>query len=164
MDEDEQHQKEMQNIESQQSPTLRFMDQTPNPSPRRPQNKRTRSEVSPLSEEVIEDNVTSRLDEIVESTLIELVPKKNPESQVKSSLQQLIKPLIHEELETYKKKILMDVQSEIKNSRQNEHLKMLSETESLKNYNRRENVRIIGLQEKTSTDENNRTTHESVDE
>ena len=74
--EDEQHQKQMQNIESQQSPTLRFMDQTPNPSPRRPQNKRTRSEVSPLSEEVIEDNVTSRLEEIVESTVIELVPKK----------------------------------------------------------------------------------------
>ena len=58
----------------------------------------------------------------------------------------------------------MDVQSEIENSRRNEHLKMLSETELQEKYNRRENVRIIGLQEKTTTDENNLTTHESVDE
>ena len=58
----------------------------------------------------------------------------------------------------------MDVQSEIENSRQNEHLEMLSETELLENYNRRENVQMIRLQEKMSTDENNRTTHESIDE
>ena len=58
----------------------------------------------------------------------------------------------------------MDVQSEIENSRQNEHVKMLSETELQQNYNRRENVQMIGLQEKMSTDENNRTTHESIDE
>ena len=39
----------------------------------------------------------------------------------------------------------MDFQSEIENSRRNEHLKKLSETELQEKYNRRENVRIIGL-------------------
>ena len=52
---------------------------------------------------------------------------------------------MHEELETYKQQIMMDVQSEIENSRRNEHLKMQSETELQEKYNRRENVRIIGL-------------------
>ena len=41
----------------------------------------------------------------------------------------------------------MDVQSEIENSRQIEHLKMLSEAEFLENYNRPENVRIIDSRE-----------------
>ena len=59
---------------------------------------------------------------------------------------------------------MMDVLSEIEISRRNEHLKMLPERELLENYNRLETVRINVLQEKTSTDENNRTTLESVDE
>ena len=58
----------------------------------------------------------------------------------------------------------MDVQSENEMSRLNEHLKMPSEIELLELYNRKENVRNIGLQEKLSTDEINRNTHEALEE
>ena len=126
MDEYEQHRKQLENVEPEQPPTLIFMDQTPKPSTRRPENKRIRSEISPLSEEVIEDNVTSRMGKVVESTVNELVPKII--QNLKSPLEQLTKPLIHEELETYKKQIMMDFQYEIGTSGRNEHLKMLRQS------------------------------------
>ena len=58
----------------------------------------------------------------------------------------------------------MDVQSENENSRQKGHLKMLCETRCLEKHNRRENVRLTGIQQKTSTDVNIRTTHGFFDE
>ena len=42
-------------------------------------------------------------------------------------------------------------------------LKMLSETEMLENYNRRDNLRIMGMSERITTDANNRTIWESSD-
>ena len=56
-----------------------------------------------------------------------------------------------------------EVQQQIEGSRHNQHL-MISESELLEIHNRRDNIRIIGLKEKTKTDNQNRIIHESVDE
>ena len=100
MDKDVHHEKQLEKIEIHQRSSLRFMDQTRNPSTRRPGNKRTRSGISPPLEGVIEAIVTSRIKKIVGSTANELVPKKI--ENLKSTPEELKKPLIHEKLETYK--------------------------------------------------------------
>ena len=45
-----------------------------------------------------------------------------------------------------------------------EHLKMVSESEVLECYNRRDTIRIFSLKEITETDYKSRIIHESVDE
>ena len=57
-----------------------------------------------------------------------------------------------------------EVQQKIEDSRQDQHLKMISESELLESYNRRNNIRIIGLKEMTKNDNQDRIIHESADE
>ena len=99
MEVNERNQSQLENSESEAPPQLRFMDQTPKPSNMPPDNKRTRTELSPPSEDIIGENITSRIGKIVEKTVSQRIPKIIQDLQ--SSLQQLI----HEEIEILKRQI-----------------------------------------------------------
>ena len=158
MEVNEQNQSQLENCESEAPPQLRFMDQTPKPSNMPPDNKRTRTELSPPSEDIIGENITNRIGKIVEKTVSQRIPKIIQDLQ--SSLQQLI----HEEIEILKRQIKEEVQQQIEDSRHDEHLKMLSESELPETYNRQDNIKIFRLKEMTETNNPNRILHESVDE
>ena len=87
---------------------------------------------------------------------------------MKCSVKQAIEEMIEKVLEGTKEEILDEVKSEIYSATDSIReqmrypkdeltLKMLSETEMLENYNRRDNLRIMGMSERITTDANNRT-------
>ena len=101
-----QNQSQLENSESEAPPQLILMHQTPKPSNKQSDNKRMRTELRQPYEDIIGKNITNRIGNIVEKTVIEIMPKIKQDLQ--SSLQ-LIKPLIHEEIKTLKRKIKEEV-------------------------------------------------------
>ena len=57
----EQNQSQLENFESEAQTQLRFLDQNPEPSILRSDNKGTRTELSPPSEDIIEEIITNRM-------------------------------------------------------------------------------------------------------
>ena len=149
-------------------PQLRFHDQSPLQTPvGNSEKKRTRSELSPLNENG-ELDVSSFIDEAVAKIIPKII------DEVKCSVKQAIEEMIEKVLNGTKEEILNEVKSEIYSATDSIReqmryqkdeltLKMLSETEMLENYNRRDNLRIMGMSERITTDANNRTIWESSD-
>ena len=112
--------------------------------------KRLCSELSPLSE-INDDALLKRIETMIEKSMAKFV------AEVKLSLEQSVKTLIDEHFKTFKS----EMKEEIDQSERHNTLRVKCESEMLESYNRRENLRIVGM---TSGDgyETNETTEAKV--
>ena len=111
---------------------LRYQDQTPLG---KQDSKRMRSELSPISELSKLDNIEKLVEAGVEKSL------QKHFSQLSDQLISQMRILLDEAV----KSIKTELRSEMMENRL--ELKMKSEAELLESYNRRENIRIIGVPE-----------------
>ena len=123
-----------------ESPPLRYQDQTPIS---KQDNKRSRTELSPLYELSNKDTLQNQIETAVEKSLEKFLPRLNDD------LLDKLKLLIENAVNTLKTQL----QEEMTSMENRMNLKMMSEIELLENYNRRKNIRIVGLPESVS-DEN----------
>ena len=77
-------------------------------------------------------------------------------SQLRSELQTTIRAAVAEAIAALKKDLLNEVNENLVFAEQRSDLKTLFESEQLENYNRRDNLKIFGLEEDTRTDETGR--------
>ena len=130
-----------------QMPDLKLHGQTPITTN---SGKRLCSELSPLSE-INDDALLKRIESMIEKSMAKFV------AEVKLSLEQSVKTLIDEHFKTFKS----EMKEEIDQSERHNTLRVKCESEMLESYNRRENLRIVGM---TSGDgyETNETTEAKV--
>ena len=113
-------------------------------------NKRSRTELSPLYELSNKDTLQNQIETAVEKSLEKILSRLNDD------LLDKLKLLIENAVNTLKTQL----QEEMTSMENRMNLKMMSEIELLENYNRRENIRIVGLPESVS-DENGKFRGES---
>ena len=116
-------------------------------------NKRSRTELSPLYELSKKDTLQNQIETAVEKSLEKFLSRLNDD------LLDKLKLLIENAVNTLKTQL----QEEMTSMENRMNLKMMSEIELLENYNRRENIRIVGLPESVS-DENGKFRGESCEE
>ena len=122
-----------------QPPTLRYLDQTPigKQDP-----KRKHCELSPTDER---EELAHLIKASVQEAFAEAIP--TIVEKVKSEVMESMKTLLNKEIEDLKTNIMQEVYHEVGNAEERSTLRSLSEAESLEMYNRRENIRIVGLEE-----------------
>ena len=136
-------------------PNLRFLDQTPISS--KQDAKRSKPDSSPIAESFDEENFLSKIDKMFESRINILIPtcisqmRNELISQVRSEIQAAIpsavKQVVEQIKEELKTEILRHVEGELYYQEERCNAAAMSQAESIENYNRRENIRIIGLKE-----------------
>ena len=129
--------------EKEQMPGIRYHDQTP---VAKADNKRLRSAFSPTDDNDNNDELKNTIQEAVASAIPGIV--KIIEEQIIQSIQSAI----DERLNKAKDEIKKEVNESIYYAEERCNLKAKCESELLESYNRRENVRIIGLPEEVSDD------------
>ena len=124
-----------------QPPALRYMDQTPigKQDP-----KRKHCELSPTEEQI---ELVNLIKATVKEAIAESIP--NIVDQVKTEVMSSMKTLLKKEMEDLKTSIMEQVYREVCNAEERSLLRSLSEAEALDMYNRRETVRIVGIEEVT---------------
>ena len=127
-------------------PDLRFHDQTPI---MRSVGKRLCSELSPLAEN--DEVLMGKIESMIKTSLATHLPSFI--AQVQSTIDQSIKTLITEHITPFKD----EIREELKHQERQNTLQVKSEAEMLESYNRRENLRIIGVEGKVGHEENDTT-------
>ena len=146
--------------QSNNLPTLRYLDRTPMV---KPDSKRSRFELSPIEQSpVTEVTMNEAIAAAVSQTVKQVLPKIVEE--VKATINESIKTMIGQLMADMKREILKEMREEAINQQREADLKMLCETEMLESYNRRDNVRIIGVPEASKVDANNRPISEASEE
>ena len=135
---------------NQMPPGLRFHDQTPIPTNT---SKRLCSQLSPLDEQ--DDSLASRIDAMIAKSFEAYLPKYMDE--IKASIETTVKSLVEEHIKGLKEDIFSEMQFQYRQT----ELKTKCEAETLETYNRRENLRILGIKS-SQTYEDNDTTAEKV--
>ena len=123
-------------------PGLRYHDQTPvsKPTPKRPN-----IVLSPCDEENSEDDVTGKLKHTIEESMKLLIPSLV--EQIKAQLMNAINVAVESAINNMKKEIISSSKMEIASQANVSYLRTLSEAEKLESYNRRDNLRILGIPE-----------------
>ncbi len=134
-------------------PALRYKDQTPlKPADK----KRAFSTLSSLTDE--DDVIMQRMERVIESCINKIIP--TIVSTIETTLHESLKKLVNESIDAAKDEIRGELRSEMSFQERSCELKTLSETELLECYNRRDNVRIIGVTENIRKDREGSTTYE----
>ena len=130
-------------------PILKFHDQTPVCAPG---SKRQGAVLSPCGELDDSDHLNSTIAKKIEDAISKSMQKlmTNVLNEVKSQIESIIKSTIAEATTKLKAEVLNMVKGEIVNVECRSNLKALSEAELLESYNRRENVKILGITEETN--------------
>ena len=132
-------------------PFLRYLDQTPIV---RNENKRLCSVLSPLNEN--EKDFTAAIESAIEKSFEKLLPSLV--LKIQSSLQESIQQTLNEAVAKIRSEIWDFMTNGMNCLERRMDLKVKCETELVESYNRRDNVRIIGLPEEPErTTEGNRT-------
>ena len=122
-------------------PQLRFQDQTPiGPAAKGHSNKRTRAQLSPQEEEMLlqsedfPESFTIKMQQTIEEVVKQFIPEivSNLEKKLKESIRAIVREEMDEALLDYENR---------------QSLLTLSQSELLESYNRRDNIRILGLPE-----------------
>lgn len=113
---------------------LRYHDQTPLPT-KQDEKRRCFSMLSPVDED--DDALSSKLEAAMDKAMAKLMPK----------IMETIRNEMKDAVADMRAEITRDIQGHLKMARNVNELKTLSEAELLEGYNRRDNVRIIGLKE-----------------
>ena len=128
-------------------PNLRYQDQTPIPkslsNPKRPNEV-----MSPLNEQESKKQSID-IEEAVENAINTALPKilEKLKLDLKNELQTVIGNAIRAECANLKKEICEELNDEMKNSELRSTLRTLCETEQQETYNRRDNIRVLGINE-----------------
>ena len=122
----------------------------------KPDNKRLASVLSPVSENGLptEEETTKFINNAVHKAIASSIP--TIVSQLRSELQTTISAAVAEAIVALKKDLLNEVNEKLVFAEQRSDLKTLCESEQLESYNRRDNLKICGLEEDTRTDETGR--------
>ena len=136
-------------------PNLRFLDQTPISS--KQDAKRSKPHSSPMAESFDKENFLSKIDKMFESRINILIPtcisqKRNElisqeRSEIQAVIPSAVKQVVEQTKEEQKTEILRQVEGELYYQEERCNAAAMSQAESIENYNRRENIRIIGLKE-----------------
>ena len=121
-------------------PELRFHDQTPIT---RQDPKRKHLSLSPCVEE--SEEISTIVQKAVNDSLRKIIPEIT--ESLKDTLQTIISEMISKAIEPVKTTIMSAVEQNMKDLELKMSLKAMSEAEQLESYNRRENIRVIGLSE-----------------
>ena len=135
-------------------PTLRFQDQTPIA---KPDNKRTCAALSPPDEEPVLEKLEATIEKAIENKIPDIV------KMLTEDLKGTIRQVINELLTATKNEILGKVRKELKNSETVALVKAMCEDEQLENYNRRDNLKILGFPEQVQRDSNGNSIFENYD-
>ena len=123
-------------------PDLRYHDQTPLA---KPDNKRLCSELSPMMEE---SDLTKTVNETIQAVLTSSMPEIM--KTIQDQLTVKIKAAVDECLRSLREDITKEVKQTVFYAEERSDLKAKCESEMLESYNRRENVRIIGMPDSTA--------------
>ena len=130
-------------------PILKFHDQTPVSAPG---SKRQCAVLSPCGElddsDILNSTIAKKIKDAISKSMQKLMP--NVLNKFKSQIESIIMSTIAEATTKLKAEVLNMVKGEIVNVECRSNLKALSEAELLESYNRRENVKILGITEETS--------------
>ena len=132
-------------------PGLRYHDRTPLP---KNSVKHLCSELSPLGEG--HEGLDQKLDELIGKFFATHLPKFATE--LKKVFEQSIKTLIDEDLKAFKD----EVNNRIDHEERQSTLRSKCDGEVLESYNRRENLRIIGIEADAGSEENDVTASKVV--
>ena len=125
-------------------PELKQFGQTPISSN---SGKRLCAVLSPLAENE-DDTLMSRIETMIEKALATHIPKLV--DQLKSTIEQSVKTLIDQQMNAFKE----EIQKELEDSERHTALRIKCESEALETYNRRENIRILGVQSSEEYEDN----------
>ena len=129
--------------DAQKMPDLRYHNQTPLA---KPDNKRLCSALSPMTEEYTEDNgndLTKTVQEAIQAGVASSMP--GIMKSIQDQLTTKIKAVIDECLKNLREDITNEINGAVFYAEERSALKAECESEMLESYNRRENVRIIGM-------------------
>ena len=128
---------------NRQPPALRYMDQTPIG---KQDSKRKHCELSPIEDQgELVNIIKATVKETVKEAIAEAIP--TIVDQVKTEVMNSMTTLLKKEMEDLKTSVMEEVYHEVGNAEERSLLRSLSEAEALEMYNRRENVRIVGIEE-----------------
>lgn len=133
------------------APPLKLFDETrgtPIPNDKQAA-KRIFTDLSPNGE-CDEDSISAIIERCLDKQLPKFIEK------AKDRLLESLKVMLDEALIKMKREVEKSLKGDITSSQKDLETKMLSENELLEMYNRRENVRIIGMTESTVLDANNK--------
>ena len=133
------------NAEGGSLPVLRFQDQTPMP---KINNKRGCAVLSPL-EEVSTNEMTEKIRLTIQESIQTAIP--HIISNLTMQLKESIKEMVNDAVQSLKVELTSRIQNTATFSENRSALLTLSEAELLESYNRRDNVRILGLPEESKT-------------
>ena len=142
----------VQNQDETNIPELRYRDQTPIS---RPDSERPRATLSPMAEEENNDDFSTKVENAVKLSMATIVP--GIIDQLKNQLADLIKDAIQVSMQNLKQEIMSEVYWRLSFQKMQCDLKALSEAELVESYTRRENVKILGVQESSNRETNEET-------
>ena len=130
-------------------PDLRFHDQTPLS---KPDNKRSRLLLGSSIEEDYSDDarIPKFVDEAIQRTISSMLPKivETLQSEIKDTLSNAITKAVSD----MKTEIMGDLREDLVFVDKKSELRTLCETEQLETYNRRDNLKILGVNENLHED------------
>ena len=138
--------------EKQSQPGLKFQAQTPIPTNI---GKRLCSELSPLTESV-DDVLMNKIQALKESSLTTYLPKFIAELRL--TIDQSIKSLIVEHFNSF----TTEIKEEMDIRERSNIMRVKCEAEILEKYNRRDNLRVVGIEECETEYEQNEVTETKV--
>ena len=130
--------------EQPKMPELRYHDNTP---VSKPAAKRPLVEMSPLNESDVSDNIKSYFDESIKAAFKKAIPEIA--AQLKSELHELISTEVKKAMGIMKSEIVQEFQAEYDFLSLQSDVKAKCEAEQLESYNRRDNIKIFNVMEKT---------------
>ena len=151
------------NESGEELPDLRFHDTTPIT---KSNNKRGCAEMSPIQEQQISELMSNevwnaKIEEMIIKSVNNAVPKiiESVVTQIQSTMIGTVKQVV----DVMKEEIIEQVSQDIQSSELRTTLRARCEAELLENYNRRDNLKIFGLDEKTHVDDKGNTRPESTE-
>ena len=130
--------------EQPKMPELRYHDNTP---VSKPAAKRPLVEMSPLNESDVSDNIKSYFDESIKAAFKKAIPEIV--AQLISELHELISTEVKKAMGIMKSEIVQEFQAEYDFLSLQSDVKAKCEAEQLESYNRRDNIKIFDVMEKT---------------
>ena len=145
------------NESGEELPDLQFHDTTPIT---KSNNKRGYAEMSPIQEQQINELMgnevwNTKIEEMIIKSVNNAVPKiiESVITQIQSTMIGTVKQVVG----AIKEEIIEQVSQDIQSSELRTTLRARCEAELLENYNRRDNLKIFGLDEKTHVDDKGKT-------
>ena len=147
-------------FEVEDMPKLKHKDATPTPL-KKPGGKRPAIELSPIFENDFNESLKKTVDDAVQEAIKKAIPDAVQDSikkaipgmiaSIKEELKDFIKATVDTSVKDMKNEIVQFVQAETDDIQAKNEAQTLCETELLETYNRRDNIKIFGVNEEDAS-------------